>query len=1608
MRFLTFGNRLNAVSWAREAAKVELGSLLAPPPGARSDPGSLEIDLSSCRSADFLILGRLLILLEALAGKGLRIAVRPPSKDTLEVEQAYLENDSGPDGVPSEAAVRQISRRRMQRANCRLFIEQSGFFSVLRTGPLRASGIEIKDAPGVTRPGDLSPQDVEPDQYDVPRAPLRRRGIIPYHWIDITEAADNIVLTDPVLRSLRGLGLAADDATALTRGVLDELIENARNHGLRGGATGPWALVGGELTHPQSYSRRIDDFDSYLQDFVKWSAKEPSPLLRLFIGDAGRGIPASLEEKKASLSVSAASAALAGTRDALASGQAILTALDHHSAYDHANREPQGLWKVKRVVRSFQGALLITSGAAAAGYIFDADPEGHQLNIAAPASLPGTMVECTVLTAPGRDIRPQEDEVSSPVPPLAAAASKLSCITALLKPSVGFDTEALGAIQDQLDRLKNVSDGGVVIAVEMPPHSRSMADSEIERAIQSVLEIASKAANPTTVTLVFPGISRRLLSVAIDTLNRRLDKPPALPPSMHTPILVISPENIHYWAGGTPLVRQLLSILSQSSEKKFKILEIGQALRVEAPAALEREIRDQPRLLHLDRGTITLKLRPQDAVDSLSQFVSMRLQSAVTGARAPGVTKGKYLTPSLRITGRWIDMQILLSYLRCHQITGLVLAEAVKKRTGFRPRSPRPTVVSVGSLDDQVASVFSLALSGVADTFESVAALRMSKDNAMRPGNRQITICTDLVSRGASVRRAIRELQDMGFADITVATIIDGRDLGYADEHRDFLRVRDAQVPIISLGCVSLDSDPNDSDARPLPIDPVTETPLTAEYPHSRIIGRQDLYLKAIKESEAARLGHISRPGERHYTAYINPSSLFDYKPWSETALQRITSFVVKDNEQIAPAGKGATVGIIYPTEYRNEFSRVAESLADAIEKAGLTCLEPISIPRSSTGIGWAFPRFARIPAEASHIVAIDSTSKTGRTLRELIRLASVPGTAFISCFGLIHGMNDLTAMSLQQVRRVATYSIDDPLSRSQGTVPVSVRYLVRTAVSGSDASHCSVCALRRTYLSLPSTLPRSMTEHRRRLDELLTARDRETVFEELATDLFGVHITQDDCVAYLEWRSFLEEAASSTASRASVVQRLSSLAAAISRGALDEKRTRERDALVRLIAAEHNRLEQAPLWFTTVRDKLVHVARSVLGAPGPVFSDPMLRAQALIVFARADARSFCSQYAEIVRSCRDHQTVVSHALLEALVLLEQDWNQTEWRAALVEQIAMLSHELRAESADTSKWDFRPVEELAYLSGVANREQRLPPNSPQQAWSQLKDFCDSVKRHQYDQAMWRLQRRLELIRRGRVPSAPASGFSDWELCSMALDEHVFSNLSQVRGALTSDDLIDRTLVSRDDRLKWRELIDGAGRERLNDISVAVGNVFLGNDPLTISTPELEDLGRTLDRWSQFFFYFPGRSDRSDRTSLLTRIVDRCPAALLEALTDVFDGSDWDLELGDVQEPDAVMVFCSYSALADTLAHVQINAQVTHRQEGQAPRFKVEVRLSGVDKVEVSILNDASSRVTRGGGHGLDNAAQRLAPFGAILEPVNEVPTGWTYGIRIVLERWKWN
>src|SRR5262245_43551483 len=99
---ITFGNRLSAQSW-----EVALGDFASPSQriiGSTSSGDTLEFDLSEVGFADFIILGRLLILIDGLVAKGRKVIVKLPTSEPLRREAVYLDPKLSPE-TSSDASI---------------------------------------------------------------------------------------------------------------------------------------------------------------------------------------------------------------------------------------------------------------------------------------------------------------------------------------------------------------------------------------------------------------------------------------------------------------------------------------------------------------------------------------------------------------------------------------------------------------------------------------------------------------------------------------------------------------------------------------------------------------------------------------------------------------------------------------------------------------------------------------------------------------------------------------------------------------------------------------------------------------------------------------------------------------------------------------------------------------------------------------------------------------------------------------------------------------------------------------------------------------------------------------------------------------------------------------------------------------------------------------------------------------------------------------------------------------------------------------------------------------------------------------------------------------
>jgi predicted regulator of Ras-like GTPase activity (Roadblock/LC7/MglB family) len=1021
---ISFGNRISAQSWDRALAELELTLQESSHAGNQSSARPLDFDLSAVGFADFIILGRILILVAGIASTGGAVNVIPPTSALLPQEESLLARPSSVEASGPSRQQTAVAQRRRQRIACRLFMRQAGFLSALDDGPWPKGRVKLKELSALlpdSRPAE--PELAENDLEDIMPAlpPLRQRRLVPYRWL-APQLRDPASETRALESEMLALGLDAEDSAVLAHIVTEELIQNVRDHAALRHGDPPAPLVGLVALQAKAYNSRVDDFDSSLHNMLSSAARLNSQLVRLFVGDAGQGIePLGSETETRS------------EHDASTDIQAaIFHALETWTPSPADHLPIRGLWKLDRVIQSYSGSLILSSKGAVAGHVFDETAGTRRVSAVLPYRMPGTIAECSLPIITGR-LRPlQHGELASrSVDSGMLQVLNLRPVSVVFDPKHGIDPETRQRVQRVLSELSQ-SDG-LVIAAEVPKEKEYTGQAELEAFIRDVLNLGARAAEVAPVGIVFAGINRTSLGVSIADFNQRADTAAdTAGVSLSNTFLVVAQENLHYWMAGPQAIRKVFNELSQMDAP----LPVDRLTR---DNRLIQQIRVQPGL-RLVMTVVSLRLRPQDVVGALTGHFAEKLRQAVASAEINGVEEGTFLAPGLRFASRWINVQQLLTTLNCRSTVAFLLAVMTRNRVGIYLGSSGIFVLRVGSISRDLATVFALSLTGSAKYYDAASDIPVHTDKQHPPEPVAFVICTDLVSTAAAVKMAAREIAAYGGKAIAVASILDGREYG-PDDDAEHIAVDDLQVPFVKVAVVSISIPEEPTDFEP--IDPVIGEPVSSISAQARSRIDQNTYIAALKRTSAARIGHIERAGKRHYTAYVDPTLLFRDRAWETQAINLMVKRIKAARQALDLVElDGCPVVVMYPNKTRDNMGEVARMLADALSAAKVPVEGTIRVPRAAFGGRWTFPSAIALPQRPLHAVVMDPVCRSGQTTRQLIRLAAVPQVHSITSFILLNGLNEAEALALHQQASV------EPVNPLTGrlvpdrTIPLGVSFL--------------------------------------------------------------------------------------------------------------------------------------------------------------------------------------------------------------------------------------------------------------------------------------------------------------------------------------------------------------------------------------------------------------------------------------------------------------------------------------------------------------------------------------------------------------------------------------
>jgi hypothetical protein len=1586
---LTCGSKLTIDSWE--------GVLAAsmPPAGSREEwnalarNGFLVLDLAVVEFADFTTLGRLLIFLDAWVAGGGQAQVRLPSSEPLSVEAESLREFSSQKSLMAENVERNMSRTWRSRANCRVFMKNAGFETALKARHWQ-DAIKISDElsaelPKIDGSGRLS----ETPSSDPLPHDLRR--IFPFTWI--RPPREESLLKSPqflaAVAGLKTIGLSREDADTVTRTVLAELVANVAQHGRMGQSEPPLALVGAMLLTPETYSSRIDHGVGLLREFGTWAGTENSPVLRLVVGDAGAGLVRTLPPELRTLPPGETA-----VDDHLTDVQAaIIRAFDRRisSREGTAPRgDAPGLSKVERIVNSYHGAVLVRTEGDVAGLV-RSFPEAEPVASGGLTWTPGTVVEATLLTETSMTKSLTRSNPSTPSAFRVTGDLDVTVLTTSLEPS-GLQSSDLTLIQASLNRTAGTL-SCLVISTE--PHSGQpiLGDTALYRAVRDVLTAAGGVAHEAAICLVFPGTNQRLLDLAIADLNDHVDP-------THPPVLVLAAPNQYHWSGGSPDLRHLLDLLTAQT------FEPGLGAHQETVAlakALGPEVDQRPNLFQITEDEVALRLHPADGMAALADWLSDRLRTRIldTFDQFPNQL---FVTPTLRVTRSWIDVTRELKEERVLKLAGFLLASLLLKAQ-ITDATRRTVLIQITHLADDIASAVSAAL-GLGGGFITSENLQDLDHLSTERGRREpptLILITDLISTADTLRSSVAVLLARGLVPSAILTVVDAR-AGASADVAPALRLQNAEIPILSLAAV----DVGVAGEPPAPeklhyIHPVLRHPTIGRAPQPQMLLDRHEYVDMLGAASAIRLGHIVRPADRHYSAYVDATLLFapDLEP-SELVSRIVEDLLAQERLSGATPAEATAISIIYPEPSNDALGDVARIVGDCLAKTDGRAVSIFPITRAVMGDRWVYQMDSGIDVRSQHTVILDTGTVSGSTVRQLMHLAAMGRPRLITAMILLNAMMDSDALALQHVRSI-TASQDDSEAVG-GAIPTSVRYLAQTAARSSVATHCPLCDARRRYAPNEYPVPGRLAEHLGWIFRSLEPRSKGHVYEAGARDVFGVSMSQGDCVRYLQWRAALMQARLDTKARMSVADQ-------IRKGLEGEARRADSEALIRLLAAERQWIKEAPLSLLHVRQSVAGIAVGLLSAEASLV-DPILRVQAVMVAARSAPEVLLNHVVQIFAANSDQNAVLLQLEAELLLLTRRR----------PEDLAVDPHQLVSSLADLvtavqemltgtgARDHYEFLIELRFVAELSRRPLAPVPDDPQTAWSALTRYADNLREHNFDSPAWRVETDLEYAGKDPAESRPDPSLSrkhpssaptyttreDWLICSRYIGEEVLPNLGAIAEILGSNTI--RQIFPAADRSRWGMVVEGEGNRILDDVTTRLNDLLSQVDQG--EAIEEEDRSTLLDdiQWinRMFLLAHPERA----QSAFLSQVVSKCPVSLAGVVDNVMRRRSLVAEIDPF--PD-VRVFCTGSILRDGLTHIISNA-FAHGGPATAPRFRLEVEI-GPHDVTIVVRNTASIVPDRHRTGGLAFFGRELRRFGGHLDSGPGRQDQWTYQVSIQLQKW---
>ncbi len=1381
-----------------------------------------------------------------------------------------------------------------------------------------------------------------------------RGNVLPFHWLATADhqTLHRSQLVADTVRRLHDLGCPLHAG----RVFLHELMENIAQHAAADDTQpAPHALVGGISLDPGTSGWQM--LDKLFPELVRSAAATCSPVLRLIVGDSGAGLANRLEPH---LPQTEWSEIPAGQDTWLTNTEsATIWSLTRWSTSDPtrgaSRRDGTGLWQVRQAVRQCGGGLLVRSADAFAGLELS-ERAADLLRLPHRAHTVGTLVDISVLPRGSRHVHPAGANGGP-----GRLGFEWSRVTA--------DDASLARLHATACRTPDDADPpGLILTLESGS-AQPMSGSRLA----AVLTDAARIATRSVVAVLGAGVHPDDLRSAVDLFHRH--------PYTGAPFLLIDLNGRSAWCGGTDAARELLDRVADDPAGSLPVT--GGVLGADS------------QLLLRQGADLQLAITATEALDVLRALVAERLRAHVERA-GPGVDLGRFRTPTLQVTDRWVEVDTVLRDVVGMATAGFLLAHQMVRNDGPMAAGTQILRVATASAELTQAIARSAGITAnvelIIDEFDSSAEqlhhLRMGKN---------VVLCADLMLTENSVRRALAESLNWGATPVAVVVPLDARENAGPLDSMEILNIR---LPVWSLARIAV-ATPTNSDRPPVDIDPVLRSIGSTQHPVDRYYGWDpDEFLDAATLlPRAMSLGHVGRPAHRHFTVCFDVGPLLaDEDGVQQQLIDKMVDVVVAWRTESGGAPPDRQIVVCHPDRPDENAGVLALFVCQALRERlpGDVAVTTRPVARAVLGSRWAFPESLETLPQNADVLLVDWGSIDATTIVQMVRLVAEGGAGRILALVLVSQLQVHDERALTILRSVEGTRHDPDGRRTSVDVPLRIRFLTALGNSATPVGRCSLCNLREQLQRdlEDGDLPRLVHDHVEGLIETLRVRNREEVVGE-PLDAFGAAIDREHVVAYVRLRISLLSAMRFTAERQRVADEIAALAAGRERVA--------RGAAIRLLAAERPWLKLSPLRFADCREALARMGLEVATDPD---ADERLRVQAMIVLVTAAPDIFVRRLTDLWESSLDRPTLVKHLLYQLTRIVRRRRGDApvppgELRSQLVACRALLDHHDAGGSALRGELHWQ----LARMTFQVAQGELDNGIGPRQAWRTLREhYLDRLRRHSdAESAMTRLLLLLEDLDH-MDDDFWAVVQRSWNTVESFLYTYLLPFLTPLSSVLSgpfAEEHFDT------DKRRCLESLSSHGSVRY---LTQLDNELLElrefrTHGTELARAELVEKVRVLYR--TVLTAGPGPTGREEES--LAVFLGRCPTFLHQTLRACVNDpatARLPLRVRVVADGPDVAVFCPDELLSNALTHLLENAgSAKHRPPGGAETVvDVEITVTVLDGTARVVVRNEGTVRTNPTGHGIASIQQKLLDFDGYLVPA--APTGrWTYEIELGLPVW---